>query len=331
MAQQRLVAVSYPVDGEITAIINDVLHDTADVRVLAGLDKSSQRAVLGESDALISLHLAGEVPGGALAQAPRLGLIQMLSAGLDGVDFSAIPPEVLVAGNVGAYAEPIAEHVLAMTLSLAKHLGAQHAALARGEFDRQATSAMLHGAVCGILGFGGIGQEVARLMRGFGARIHAVNTSGATSEPVDWAGTLGQLDELLTVADVLVIAVPLTAVTRGLIGPRELGLMKPSAILVNVARGAIVDERALYRHLRANPRFSAAIDAWWAEPRGRARFRAGYPFFKLPNVLGSPHNSGNVPGIMEVAARRAAENTGRFLRGERVSGIARPADYAGLR
>ncbi len=331
MAQQRLVAVSYPVDDKITAIINDVLRDTADVRVLAGLNKAGQRAVLGESDAMISLHLADEVPGPALSHAPRLGLIQMLSAGLDRVDFTAIPPEVLVAGNVGAYAEPMAEHVLAMTLSLAKHLGEQHAALARGEFDREATSATLRGAVCGILGFGGIGEAVARLIRPFGARIHAVNTSGTTSEPVDWAGTLGQLDELLAVADVLVIAVPLTTVTRGLIGSRELGLMKPSATLVNVARGAIVDERALYRHLRANRGFSAAIDAWWAEPRGRARFRTRYPFFKLPNVLGSPHNSGSVPGIMEVAARRAAENTGRFLRGEHVSGVARRADYAGLR
>ena len=331
MAHQRLVAISYPADGEITAIINDVLHDTADARPLAGLGKSSQRAVLGESDALISLHLAGEVPGDALARAPRLGLIQMLSAGLDGVDFRAIPPEMLVAGNVGAYAEPMAEHVLAMTLSLAKHLGEQHAALARGKFDREATSATLHGAVCGILGFGGIGQAVARLMRAFGARVHAVNTSGSTSEPVDWVGTLGQLDELLAVADVLVIAIPLTTATRGLIGPRELALMKPTATLVNVARGAIVDERALYRHLRATPRFSAAIDAWWAEPKGRARFRPGYPFFKLPNLLGSPHNSGNVPGIMQVAARRAAENTGRYLRGEHVSGVAHRDDYAGLR
>ena len=93
-----------------------------------------------------------------------------------------------------------------MTLSLAKHLRVEHAALARGEFDRQATSRTLHGAVCGILGFGGIGQAIARLMRAFGARIHAVNTSGRTSEPVDWVGTLGQLDQLLAVADVLVIA-----------------------------------------------------------------------------------------------------------------------------
>ena len=143
-------------------------------------------------------------------------------------------------------------------------------------------------------------------MRAFGARIHAVNTSGRTSEPVGWVGPLDQLGELLSEADVLVVAIPLTAATRGLIGARELGLMKSSAILVNVARGPLIDERALYEHLRANPGFSAAIDAWWDEPSGRTGFRTGYPFFALPNLLGSPHNSGSVPGIMEMAARRAA-------------------------
>ena len=331
MAQQRLVAVSYPADAGITAIITDVLDGTAGARFLAGLDEAGQRAVLGQADALIGLRLGEELPGGALSQAPRLGLIQVLSAGLDRVDFDAIPPDVAVAGNVGAYAEPIAEHVLAMTLSLAKRLQAGQAALARGEFDRDAMSATLHGAVCGILGFGGIGQATARLMRAFGARIHAVNTSGRTSEPVDWVGRLDQLGELLSEADVLVVAIPLTAATRGLIGARELGLMKSSAILVNVARGPLIDERALYEHLRANPGFSAAIDAWWDEPSGRTGFRTGYPFFALPNLLGSPHNSGSVPGIMEVAARRAAENAARFLRGEHVSGVARRADYAGLR
>ena len=167
-------------------------------------------------------------------------------------------------------------------------------------------------------------------MRAFGARIYAINSSGRTDDPVEFCGTLDDLDRVLAAADVLVIGIPLTAGTRGLIGARELGLMKDSAILVNVARGAIVDERALYEHLLAHPGFSAGIDAWWDEPRGGAPFHTNYPFFDLPNLLGSPHNSGDVPGIMYYAARQAAENVRRYLVGNAVSGVARREDYAKL-
>ena len=103
--------------------------------------------------------------------------------------------------------------------------------------------------------------------------------------------------------------------------------MKPTAILINVARGAIIDEQALYEHLAANPGFCAGIDAWWHEPRGGKPFTTGYPFFDLPNVLGSPHNSGVVAGVLPAAAAKAAENVRRYLRGEPVSGLMRREDY----
>jgi phosphoglycerate dehydrogenase-like enzyme len=331
MAPERLVAVSYPVDGELTAVNTDVLGDSATVRFLSGLGPDAQLAELRQATALIGWQLSRELPAGGLGSAPGLGFIQLLSAGLDSVDFAAIPAGVTVAGNVGAYAAPIAEHVLAMTLSLAKHLQIEHAALARGQFNRPAHSRTLHRAVCGILGFGGIGQATARLMRAFGARIHAVNSSGRSTGPADWVGTLADLDQVLAAADVLVISLPLTSGTRGLIGTRELALMKPDAILINVARGAIVSEQALYQHLAANPGFSAGLDAWWDEPRGGGAFHTNYPFFELPNVLGSPHNSGDVPGIEEFAARRAAENVRRYLHGEPVTGVAQRSDYAGFR
>jgi phosphoglycerate dehydrogenase-like enzyme len=331
MAQERLVAISYPVDDEYTATNTEVLGDVAQLSFLDGLPRPDQMAAMQQADALIGWQLDRELPDGALADTPRLRFLQLLSAGLDAVDFTAIPPGITVAGNVGAYADPISEHVMAMTLSLCKHLQSGHAALAKGQFQRDVMSRTLHGAVCGILGFGGIGQATARLMRPFGARIHAVNRSGRTTEPADWIGTLGDLDQLLAAADVLVISIPLTAGTHGLIGSRELALMKPDAILVNVARGAIVDEQALYQHLVANPQFCAAIDAWWHEPSNGTGFRTDYPFFDLPNLLGSPHNSGDVAGVLPFAARRAAENTRRFLLGERVTGIASRADYAGLR
>jgi glycerate dehydrogenase len=223
----------------------------------------------------------------------------------------------------------MAEHVLAMTLSLAKRLPQRHAALAAGRFD-QRHLLTLRGAVCAILGYGGIGIATARLMRAFGARIYAVNRSGRTSEPADFTGTLADLGAVLAAADVLVICLPLTLATRGLIGAGELALMKPTAILVNVARGAIVDEAALYEHLRTHPEFTVGIDAWWEEPAGGGAFKTAYPFFGLPNFIGSPHNSGLVPGTLPEAARRAAQNVGRYLRDQPVTGLVRREDYAGF-
>jgi len=226
----------------------------------------------------------------------------------------------------------MSEHVLAMTLSLAKHLPQRHAALAAGRYDKWLPALVLDGSVCGILGFGGVGAATARLMRAFGARIHAVNRTGRTSETVEFVGTLADLDQVLAAADVLVVSLPLTLVTRGLLGRRELSLMKPAAILVNVARGAIIDQRALYEHLSTHPQFSAGIDTWWDEPAGEGPFRTDYPFLGLPNVLGSPHNSSIVPGTMLAAARVAAQNVRRYVRGEAVTGVIRRADYqAGAR
>ncbi len=327
MPRERLVAVSYPVDEEYAKINADVLAGAATVSFLCQLPEPDRAAVMAQAEALIGWNLARELPEGALHQAPDLAFIQLLSAGADSIDFRAIPEAVPLAGNVGAYAKPMAEHVVAMTLALARRLPQRHAALARGEFNQAEPLLTLDGAVCAILGFGGIGTATARLMRALGAQIYALNTSGVTTEDVSFVGSLADLDRALAAADVLVVSAPLTNATRGLIGARELALMKPTAILVNVARGAIIDERALYEHLVANQDFCAAIDAWWHEPRGGKPFTTEYPFFDLPNVLGSPHNSGIVAGVLPAAAARAAENVRRFLRGEPVTGVMRREDY----
>jgi glycerate dehydrogenase len=327
MPRDSLVAVSYPADEEYARITTDVLRGEASVSFLRQVPETERPAILASAKALICWNLRRELPEGALEKAPLLKFIQLLSAGADTVDFRAIPAAVPLAGNVGAYAKPMAEHVMAMTLALIKRLPQRHAELARGEFNQAEPVLTLDGAVCAILGFGGIGSATARLMRPFGARIHALNTSGRTTEDVDFVGTLADLDHVLTAADVLVVSLPLTKGTRGLLGARELSLMKPTAIIVNVARGAIINEQALYEHLVAHPEFCAAIDAWWHEPRGGKPFSTDYPFFDLPNVLGSPHNSGIVAGVLPAAAARAAENVKRFLRGEPVTGIMHREEY----
>ena len=125
-----------------------------------------------------------------------------------------------------------------------------------------------------------------------------------------------------------VVSLPLTRAARGLIGARELGWMKPEAVLVNVARGAILDEDALFAHLKSYPEFSAGIDAWWQEPGNGKPFHPRLPFLELPNVLGSPHNSGIVPGMTSVSTAAAAENVAAWFRGGQVRGIQDPADYA---
>jgi phosphoglycerate dehydrogenase-like enzyme len=253
-------------------------------------------------------------------------LIQFRYAGVDTIPLAKLPSGVPLASNAGAFAEPMAEHALAMTLAAAKRLAVEHANLARGAFNQFVPNRMLAGGVCGLLGFGGIGGATARLMRALGMRIHAVSRSGATREPVDWIGGPHELDALLAASDVLVIGVPLTRRTLGMIGARELGLMKDDAILVNLARGEIVDETALYEHLRAHARFTACIDAWWVEPLRHGRFAMGKPFCELPNVIGSPHNSSVTFEAASVALARAAANCRRALLGETPRNLLGPDD-----
>lgn len=327
MTDERLVAVTYRADAEFTAINSEILAGEATLVYTYELDDAGRAATLARADAMLGWELDKEVPAGALEAAGRLRFVQLLQAGVDALDFSKIPERLALASNAGAYSEPMSEHVLAMILSLAKHLPQRHAALAQGRWDKWLPARTLDGSVFAVLGMGGIGIATARLMRALGARVYAVNRTGRTSEPTEFTGTLADLDYVLSVADLLLVSLPLTLTTRGLLGKRELGLMKPDAILVNVARGAIIDQGALYEHLRTHPEFGAGIDTWWDEPSDSTPFRTAYPFFELPNLIGSPHNSSIVPQTMLSGARTAAENMRRYLRGEPIAGAISRADY----
>ena len=323
------VLVTFTPDPEMRDAIAASLDGVAELAYLSEVAEDRREEALASTEAVLAWILGAELRPEELAQLGSAGLIQLLSAGVDRVPFDQIPEGVAVASNAGAYAEPMAEHVLALALALAKRLPQNHAAMARGVFDQETPTRSIRGSVVGILGFGGIGQASARLFEALGAHVHAINRSGHSDASVERIGTMKDLDPLLGEADILVVSLPLTRATEGLIGRRELSLMKPDAILINVARAAIVDEDALYEHLEANPSFSAGIDTWWQEPRGQSKFETRHPFLSLPNVIGSPHNSGNVAGSMTEAAARAADNVGRYLRGEPVQNLVDRSDYIG--
>ena len=312
------VVITFPQEERGRVFIADALAGVAEPVYLADLAEADRDAALRGASAVLGRNTAKELRAHEPALLAGVKLIQFINAGVDFVPLSVFPAGVPIASNGGAYAEPMAEHALAMVLAAAKRLIVEHEALKTGVFNQHARNRTLRGRICGILGFGGIGVATARLMRAMGMKVYAINRRGTTDEPVDWIGGVGDLDYLLTESDVLVIATPLTPATLGWIGARELGLMKKDAILANLARGEIVDEAALFAHLQANPRFFACIDAWWIEPVRHGIFRMDYPFMTLPNVVGSPHNSASVAGTGETGLRRAIANIRRALAGEAV-------------
>src|SRR6266511_1080833 len=256
------LVVAFELSEKRKAIVADALAGASDVVYLTELDEAARAEALRNAGVLLTFNTSKELRSGEAALLAGARLIQFMIGGVDFIPLGELPKGVPVATNGGGYAESMAEHA----------------------------NRMLAGGVCGIFGFGGIGAATGRLMHGIGMRVHAINRHGQTNERVDWIGTPERLNELLEVADVLVISAPLTRATRGMIGAAELHRMKDDAILVNLARGEIVQERPLYDHLVKNPRFTACIDAWWIEPVRHGEFRIDQPFLDLPNVIASPHN-----------------------------------------
>jgi len=260
----------------------------------------------------------------------NLKLIQSTRAGVDVIKFEEIPSGVLVCGNVGAYGEQIAEHVFGMILYFARNIGSSTKLLSQGIWQVP-ESIFLKGKTILVLGAGGIGEPVAKLATSFGMRTLGVNTSGKSVPDFDLVVSLDRFEELAKEADVVVVAIPLTVGTFHLINEKELSRMKSKCILVNIARGYIIDEAALYKHLKDNPAFNCALDVWWHYPKKGEKFTQKFPFFDLPNFLGTPHDSGVVPETQELALLSSLENIVRFAKNEPLRGLMDRKDYLGLK
>ena len=190
------LAIVYDLDAESRAIVDVALDGAAEAIFLPDLDDACRADTLRRADVVLA-RTTRELRPGEIALMKDIRLLQLINAGVDHVPLADLPPNVPVANNGGAYGEPMAEHVLAMALAAAKRLVVEHAALTRGEFNQFNRNRMLAGGVCGIFGFGGIGVATARLARGIGMEVHAINRRGRSDEPTEWIGTPDQLDTLL--------------------------------------------------------------------------------------------------------------------------------------
>lgn len=307
------VLVSSTTEQPQKEIIQEELGDAVNVVFLSELQDARRNSAIEGASFFLSWDPTHEFREEEIHLFSGDQTIQLLSAGVDFLSFEKLPPEMKILNNAGAYADPIAEHVLGLYLALSKRLLIEHKNMMEGNFNHSTKNRWVKGSVCGIFGFGAIGAASARILQAIGVEIMGINRSGTTNEDIEFIGGPDEFNYMLQECDGLILSAPLTSETRGIISSDELEQMKDNAMLINVARGNLIDQGDLYNHLRKNPKFQAGLEAWWNEPNLHSGFELDYPFFDLPNVLACPHNSASVPDIGEIRVRHAARNIKRAV------------------
>jgi glycerate dehydrogenase len=251
-----------------------------------------------------------------LRQLPRLTFVQRVYTGMDGVPLDRFPPDVRLAGNVGAYAPFVSEHAVALALDAARELPRADALVRAGTLRPPPDQRLLWGRTAVILGYGEIGRAIADRLAGFEVRVIGLNRTGSMAPGCAAMFAADHLSDAVRMGDFVFDTRPLTRRTRATIDAAVLGSMKSEAVFINVGRAGTVDEGALYRHLLDHTGFRAALDVWWDEDFSGGRIGHRFPFGSLPNVVGTPHCAGFGPGVEEHVLRRAVVNLRRFFSGE---------------
>jgi phosphoglycerate dehydrogenase-like enzyme len=268
------------------------------------------------------LHNAFTGAGSLAEVAPRLRWIQLTSAGADRLLGSGFIEEGIVVTTVsGLHATPIGEYVLCIMLMFAKGAPTFMRAQRERRWARYMPQELL-GRTVGIVGMGNIGSEVARLVKAFGCRVIATRRSAAGVAPGEHCDELlppSDLQRLLAESDYVVLAVPLTDETRGLIGAPELRAMKPTAVLINIARGPVVVEPDLVQALREGWIAGAGLDVFEKEP-----LPDDSPLWELENAIVSPHISGGTEIYNRRAVEIFADNLRRYLAGDPLRNVVDP-------
>ncbi|MGE5578906.1 MAG: 2-hydroxyacid dehydrogenase [Bacillota bacterium] len=293
-----------------------VLRTHFDVRMWPEADEPISRDALlreaSNADALLCL-LTEKVDRDLLEAAPRLRIVANMAVGYDNVDVPACTERGIVVTNTpGVLTESTADLALALILAAGRRLPEAMRVVAEDRWRAWSpmflTGQDVHGSTLGIVGLGRIGQAVAQRARGFGMRILYYSRNRAEDAESKTGAEYCSLDDLLRESDFVSLHLPLTQDTFHLIGERELGLMKPTAVLVNTSRGPVVDEDALYRALSAKKIWAAGLDVFEREP-----LPMDSPLRTLDNVVLLPHiGSASVATRVRMAAL-AAENIREYL------------------
>ncbi len=248
-----------------------------------------------------------------LPSMPHLRWIHAMGAGVDGdLTPDVVRSDIVVTRTRGLHDVPVSEWVLLQILAVSKRLPELVLQQEAHVYRNLDVPVSLVGRTVGIVGYGEIGQAVARRARGFGLRVIGTRRHPQPAEELDALYPPEDLERLLGESDYVVLLTPLTPETRGLIGPPRLRAMRQTAWLINVARGAIVQEDALLQALREGWIAGAALDVFAQEP-----LPPDSPLWTAPNVLITPHNSGvQYPDFADETLAQFVENLGRYLRGE---------------
>ena len=286
-----------------------------EAKVVLARTPEQRRAELADTDVLFTVRFS---PADFTA-AQQLKWLHLSSAGATHVLFpEMIESNIIVTNSRGLYGIPIAEHVIGVMIILARKLHEAYRFQLEGKwprkemFDRYPSFSELHGRTAGVIGLGDIGLAVAERAKALGMRVIATKRHvGAPPACVDELLGPEGLPQLLQTSDFVVIAAPLTPETQGLIGEKELRLMKPTAYIFNVGRGAIIQEAVLIRALKENWIAGAGLDVTEVEP-----LPLDSELLRLPNVFLTPHYSGLRSNYWEHSVALFKPNLAKFLRGE---------------
>jgi len=279
--------------------------------------------LLGSAEIVLTTHWNAALGSAA----GKLRFMQLLAAGWEKILPATIPAGVVVA-NCYEHERAVAEYVMMMCLAHSRKLVVADRALRQGDWKYSSVGGYpphpeLGERTIGIIGLGRIGRAVANLAAAFDMRrvgIDMFDVPAALRESLGlaWAGGPQDLGRLLAESDFVVLSLPMTEQTRGMLGARELHLCKPGAVLINPARAEIIDQHALYDALVDGTLAGASLDTWWHYPMTEPdKGPADLPFAQLDNVIMSPHIAGVTANTVLRRMQVAGDNVGRFLRGER--------------